>query len=92
MITLTHKNKMVALLCGIAFLNLSLFTLGGEMPFVRKRQRIQERKKIREAEASAQIICNRKLPLMAAPSSCHCHAPNPVAIANGRVSAAPRRL
>src|SRR5437016_13159409 len=31
MITLTHKNKMAALLCGIAFLNLSLFALGGEM-------------------------------------------------------------
>ncbi len=31
MITLTLKNKMAALLCGIAFLNLSLFALGGEM-------------------------------------------------------------
>ena len=31
MITLTPKNKMAALLCGIAFLNLSLFALGGEM-------------------------------------------------------------
>jgi plastocyanin len=31
MITLTSKNKMTALLCGIAFLNLSLFALGGEM-------------------------------------------------------------
>ncbi len=31
MITLTSKNKMAALLCGIAFLNLSLFALGGEM-------------------------------------------------------------
>jgi plastocyanin len=31
MITLTHKNKMAALLCGIAFLNLSLFALGDEM-------------------------------------------------------------
>src|SRR5204863_7313997 len=31
MITLTPKYKMAALLCGIAFLNLSLFTLGGEM-------------------------------------------------------------
>jgi len=30
MITLTPKNKMAALLCGIAFLNLSLFALGGE--------------------------------------------------------------
>jgi plastocyanin len=29
--TLTSKNKMAALLCGIAFLNLSLFALGGEM-------------------------------------------------------------
>jgi plastocyanin len=31
MITLTLKNKMAALLCGIAFLSLSLFALGGEM-------------------------------------------------------------
>jgi plastocyanin len=31
MITLTPKNKMAALLCGIAFLNLSLFALGDEM-------------------------------------------------------------
>ena len=30
MIILTPKNKMAALLCGIAFLNLSLFALGGE--------------------------------------------------------------
>jgi plastocyanin len=31
MITPISKNKMAALLCGIAFLNLSLFALGGEM-------------------------------------------------------------
>jgi plastocyanin len=31
MTTLTLKNKVAALLCGIAFLNLSLFALGGEM-------------------------------------------------------------
>ena len=31
MITLTPKNKMTSLLCGIALLNLSLFALGGEM-------------------------------------------------------------
>jgi plastocyanin len=31
MITLTHKTKIAALLSGIAFLNLSLFALGGEM-------------------------------------------------------------
>ena len=31
MTTLTHKNKTGALLCGIAFLNLSLFALAGEM-------------------------------------------------------------
>ena len=31
MITLTSKNKMTALLCGISFLNLSLFALAGEM-------------------------------------------------------------
>ena len=31
MTTLTPKNKTVALLCGIAFLNLSLFALAGEM-------------------------------------------------------------
>jgi plastocyanin len=31
MITLTSKNKMATLLCGIAFLNLSLFALGDEM-------------------------------------------------------------
>jgi plastocyanin len=31
MITLTSKNKMAALLCAIAFLNLSLFALGDEM-------------------------------------------------------------
>src|SRR5213082_319866 len=31
MTTLTPKNKTAALLCAIAFLNLSLFALGGEM-------------------------------------------------------------
>jgi len=31
MTTLIHKNKMAALLCGISFLNLSLFALAGEM-------------------------------------------------------------
>jgi plastocyanin len=31
MTTLTLKNKTAALLCGIAFLNLSLFALAGEM-------------------------------------------------------------
>ena len=31
MITLTPQNKTAALLCGIAFFNLSLFALGGEM-------------------------------------------------------------
>jgi plastocyanin len=31
MITLTPKNKMVALLCSIAFLNLSVVALAGEM-------------------------------------------------------------
>ncbi len=31
MTTLTHKNKTAALLSGIAFLNLSLFALAGEM-------------------------------------------------------------
>jgi plastocyanin len=31
MTTLTPKNKMAALLCGITFLNLSLFAVAGEM-------------------------------------------------------------
>jgi plastocyanin len=31
MTTLTHKNKIAALLCGMSLLNLSLFALGGEM-------------------------------------------------------------
>ena len=31
MTRLTQKNKRTALLCGIVFLNLSLFALGGEM-------------------------------------------------------------
>ena len=31
MTTLTPENKIAALLCGIAFLNLSLFALAGEM-------------------------------------------------------------
>ena len=31
MTTFTQKNKIAALLCGISFLNLSLFALGGEM-------------------------------------------------------------
>ena len=31
MTTLTAKNKIAALLCGIAFLNLSLFAIAGEM-------------------------------------------------------------
>src|SRR5437762_6716049 len=29
--TLTHRNKKMALLCAISFLNLSIFTLAGEM-------------------------------------------------------------
>jgi plastocyanin len=31
MTTLTHKNKIAALLCGMSLLNLSIFALGGEM-------------------------------------------------------------
>ena len=31
MTTFAQKNKIAALLCGIAFLNLSLFAFGGEM-------------------------------------------------------------
>jgi len=31
MITLTSENKIAALFCGVAFLHLSLFALGGEM-------------------------------------------------------------
>ena len=31
MTTLTHKNKTAVLLCAIAFLNLSLFAIAGEM-------------------------------------------------------------
>jgi plastocyanin len=31
MTTLTHKTKMAGLLCGITFLNLSLFAFAGEM-------------------------------------------------------------
>ena len=31
MTTLTHKNKIAALLCGMSLLNLSLLALGGEM-------------------------------------------------------------
>ena len=31
MITLTPKNKIAAILCGISFLNLALFALAGEM-------------------------------------------------------------
>ncbi len=31
MTTLTHKNKIAALLCGMSLLNLSFFALGGEM-------------------------------------------------------------
>ncbi len=31
MITLTHKNKMAALLCGICLLNLSVFAFADEM-------------------------------------------------------------
>jgi plastocyanin len=31
MTTLTHKNKIASLLCGMSLLNLSLFAFGGEM-------------------------------------------------------------
>ena len=31
MITLTHKNTLAALVCGVSLLNLSLLALGGEM-------------------------------------------------------------
>jgi len=41
---------------------------------------------------SAKIRCKRKFPLSRAPSNCHCHAINPLAMATGAVSAAARRL
>jgi len=48
------------------------YAIPGEISFARRRERIQQRKKISDAEVSAQIIWSSKLPLRVAPSSCHC--------------------
>ncbi len=41
MITLSPKNKMAALLCGIGFLNLSFFALAGEMKETTNENKIE---------------------------------------------------
>src|SRR6266496_4670439 len=56
MITLTPKNKMAALLCGIAFLNLSLFALAGEMKDTDSASSKQNRIEIKDFAFNPQIL------------------------------------
>jgi plastocyanin len=56
MITLTPKNKTAALLCGIAFLNLSLFALAGEMKNVDETTTKQNRIEIKDFAFNPQAI------------------------------------
>jgi len=56
MITLTHKNKMVALLCGISFLNLSLFALGDEMKNADRTTTKQNRIEIKDFAFNPQTL------------------------------------
>jgi plastocyanin len=54
--TLTPKNKTVALLCGIAFLNLSLFAIAGEMKNVDETTTKQNRIEIKDFAFNPQTI------------------------------------
>jgi len=56
MTTLTHKNKTAALLCGIAFLNLSLFALAGEMKNADETTTKQNRIEIKDFAFNPQTI------------------------------------
>jgi plastocyanin len=56
MTTLTPKNKTVALLCGIAFLNLSLFAIAGEMKNVDETTTKQNRIEIKDFAFNPQTI------------------------------------
>ena len=56
MITLTSKNKMTALLCGISFLNLSLFALAGEMKDANDTTTKQDRIEIKDFAFNPQTI------------------------------------
>jgi len=56
MITLTSKNKMTALLCGISFLNLSLFALAGEMKDADDTTTKQNRIEIKDFAFNPQTI------------------------------------
>ena len=56
MTTLTPKNKTAALLCGIAFLNLSLFALAGEMKNADETTTKQNRIEIKDFAFNPQTI------------------------------------
>jgi len=56
MTTLTPKNKTAALLCGIAFLNLSLFALAGEMQNADETTTKQNRIEIKDFAFNPQTI------------------------------------
>jgi plastocyanin len=56
MTTLTPKNKTAALLCGIAFLNLSLFAIAGEMKNDASTSNKQNRIEIKDFAFNPQTI------------------------------------
>jgi plastocyanin len=56
MTTFTSKNKTAALLCGIAFLNLSLFALAGEMKNDASTSNKQNRIEIKDFAFNPQTI------------------------------------
>src|ERR1700719_2968863 len=56
MTTFTSKNKTAALLCGIAFLNLSLFALAGEMQNDASTSNKQNRIEIKDFAFNPQTI------------------------------------
>jgi len=56
MTTLTHKNKIAALLCAMSLLNLSLFALGGEMKNADSTGSKQNRIEIKDFAFNPQTI------------------------------------
>jgi plastocyanin len=56
MTTLTPKNKTAALLCGIAFLNLSLFAIAGEMKNADETTTKQNRIEIKDFAFNPQTL------------------------------------
>ncbi len=56
MTTLTHKNKIAALLCGMSLLNLSLFALGGEMKNADTTSSKQNRIEIKDFAFNPQTV------------------------------------